>query len=445
MRAGHPLEVEVGMEFYSTDFEGVGGKLKTRFEDFVVEEITPNGRTLSIKEWPSTTEELSVEGKRDRYISFTLQKMGLSTIDVSRILASSLKIPIGQVTYAGLKDKRALTVQGMSVPSRTYELMKSLDLSNILLRELKYSHHPIRIGDLWGNHFKILLRDTEIDCDEVTETIHPLFSNPILNYFGMQRFGVTRPNTHLVGSSLVKRDFEQAIRLLLTTTSEFESNDLTEARLNLAEELNPTEEIIELFPKDFRYEKLVMRHLIKHEKDFKGAITKIPPQVLTLFVHSFQSYIFNRLISLRMKTGLSIQVPEQGDFIIQLNEPHSGRDSWLYVTEANLEERIEMVENGEYALAAPVPGYATKMPESRQTELLLGILKENELNLHDFRNPGNRFLDSSGGFHLVSIRLHNPEVNCTQNGLRICFSLRKGSYATVVMREIMKNHPINRV
>jgi tRNA pseudouridine13 synthase len=231
----------------------------------------------------------------------------------------------------------------------------------------------------------------------------------------------------------------------LTTTSEYEPEELTEARLNLAEDLKPTDEIIELFPRDFRYEKLVMKHLIKHENDYKGAISKIPSQVLTIFVHSFQSYIFNQLISLRVRNGLSIHAPEPGDFIIKLDETHSGRDSWLYVTEVNLEERIELVKKGEYALAAPVPGYATKIPPSKQSELLLKILDEEEVNLRDFRNPENRYLDSSGGLHLVSIKIHNPNVKCTKKGLQFCFSLRKGSYATVVMREIMKNNPINRV
>jgi tRNA pseudouridine13 synthase len=146
-----------------------------------------------------------------------------------------------------------------------------------------------------------------------------------------------------------------------------------------------------------------------------------------------------------MENGLSIHVPVPGDFIMKLDETHSGRDSWLFVTDSNLEERIEMVEQGEYALAAPVPGYATKMPQSKQTELLLKLLKEENVDLRNFRNPENRYLDSYGGLHLVSMRLHNPGIKCTQDGLQICFSLRKGSYATVVMREIMKNHPVNRV
>ncbi|MGD2073070.1 MAG: tRNA pseudouridine(13) synthase TruD [Candidatus Thorarchaeota archaeon] len=445
MRDGHPLEVAVGMEVYSTNFDGVGGKLKTRFEDFIVEEIKPTGEILRTQEWSSSNAKHHVEGERDRYISFTLQKMGLSTFDVSRILGSALKIPSNFITYAGLKDKRAITAQAMSIPSRFYDALKSLNLSNIALRDLKYSHHPVRIGDLWGNRFQILLRGLNVDCEEAVEKINPINTTPLLNYFGIQRFGVVRPNTYLVGLSLVKRKYEEAIHYLLTTTSEYESQELTEVRQKLANDLTPTEKIIDLFPKDLRYEKSVMKYLIKHENDYKGAISKIPPRVLTIFVHSFQSYIFNRLISLRAKKGLPIQEPIPGDFIIQLDETHSGRDSWLFVTEAKLEERLEQVKKGEYALASPIPGYATKIPESRQSELLSKILNDENVNLRDFRNAENRYLDSPGGLHLVSININNPRTECTKEGLRFSFSLRKGSYATIVMREIMKNNPINRV
>jgi tRNA pseudouridine13 synthase len=103
------------------------------------------------------------------------------------------------------------------------------------------------------------------------------------------------------------------------------------------------------------------------------------------------------------------------------------------------------VSKDEYGLAAPVPGYATKTPPSKQSELLSKILKDEQLNLLDFKNTENRSLDSPGGLHLVSMKLHKFESKCSPEGLQLCFRLRKGSYATVVMREVMKNHPINRV
>ncbi len=442
----HPLEKALGMELYTTDFPGIGGKLKTRFEDFVVEEITEEQTPLSVQDWPDSTERpRDIVGEPNRFATFTVQKMGLSTMDVATILAATLKISRNYVTYAGLKDKRAITTQSMSVPSKAVDSLLAIELSRIAIRDIHYTRHPIQIGDLWGNRFTILVKDITAECD-FSQIGDQLRKQPLLNYFGVQRFGVTRPNTHLVGKALMKRDFEDATRVMLCTTSEYEPEELTNVRLELSESLSPTEKVIDSFPEDLGYEKTVMKELIKHPGDFERAILKVPPRILTLQVHSFQSYIFNRLLSERVRLGLPVDRPEVGDFLIKLDETHSGRDTWLYVTETTLEERQRQVETGEYGLALPIPGYSTRLPAVKQSETLKQILKAENVRLTDFRNPKMKSLDSAGGFHLASIALPDLDLSRTDDdGLQARFSLRKGSYATVVMREIMKNHPINRV
>ncbi|MFW9964367.1 MAG: tRNA pseudouridine(13) synthase TruD [Candidatus Sifarchaeia archaeon] len=442
----HPLEKGLGMELYSTNFPGIEGKLKTRFEDFIVEEILANGTTLRMQEWSDSNERLSsLEGKSDRFVTFTLQKMGISTMGVTNILASSLRISRNHVTYAGLKDKRAITVQSMSVPANVAESLLALKLARIDIRDIHFTRHPVQIGDLWGNRFTILLKDITSDCETAIEAANQLQEKPLLNYFGIQRFGIVRPNTHLVGKALIKRDFEGAVRAILTTISEYESEELTNTRLELSKNLNPTENMIESLPEDMGYEKTVLKELMKHPDDYKRAVAKIPPRILTLQVHSFQSYLFNRLLSKRAKKGISVYVPEVGDFLIKLDETHSGRDTWLYTTESTIEERCQQVESGEYGLALPILGYSTRMPPTKQSDFIKQILKDENIKLSDFRDAKMKSLDSPGGFHLASIRLPDLETSCSNEGLLMRFSLRKGSYATVVMREIMKNHPINRV
>jgi tRNA pseudouridine13 synthase len=442
----HPLEKALGMELYSTDFPGIGGRLKIRFEDFVVEEISANQTALDVQDWPESTETPQIaKGESNRFVTFTVQKMGLSTMDVANIIAATLRISRNNITYAGLKDKRAITTQFMSVSSKAAESLLTLELSRIIIRDVHYTRNPVHIGDLWGNRFTILIREITSDCDSALEVASQLRERTLLNYFGVQRFGVTRPNTHLVGKALIKRDFEDAVRVMLSTTSEYESEELTNVRLQISENLTPTEKMIESFPEDMGYEKDVMRELLKHPGDFERAISKIPPRVLTLQVHAFQSYIFNRLLTRRVRLGLSVDSPEVGDFLIKLDETHSGRDIWLYVTESSLEERQSQVESAEYGLALPIPGYSTRLPSVKQSELVKQIMKDEDIWLTDFRNPKIRSLDSPGGLHLASIKIPDLSVSCSDEGLLARFSLRKGSYATIVMREIMKNHPINRV
>ncbi|MHA1905337.1 MAG: tRNA pseudouridine(13) synthase TruD [Candidatus Thorarchaeota archaeon] len=441
-----PIEVSMGMELYSTESSGIGGKLKHRYEDFRVEEITPEGDPLSLWEVEDSspvTSDVTISGERARHIKITLQKMGLSTLDVANILSAELKVSRNLVSYAGLKDKRAITVQAMTIPAKASELLGSIKLSNIWIRNPHYVKQRIQIGDLWGNQFTILLRDLNVDCKDAVDTCREIRKTPILNYFGVQRFGVVRPYTHLAGRCLVKRDFEGAVRIMLTKESEFESDELTSARRRLAEDISA--DVLENFPPDLSYERTILKYLSNHPGKYKEAFHKIPPRIQALFVHSYQSYLFNRLISSRIRDGLSISVPHPGDFLIQLNTTHSGRDSWVFASSRNIDEKKELVNSGQYGLAAPLPGYSTKTPPSRQTDLLNDLLENEDVILRDFRNQKNKDLDSPGGLHLVSIQLPSLSAECVDEGLLLRFNLRKGSYATVVMRELMKNHPINRV
>ena len=216
MKEAHPLETTVGIELYSTDCEGIGGRLKKRYEDFLVEEITPNNEILSFKDWVNRPlGEPMLQGKKTKYVNFTVQKMGLSTMDVSSIIGASLRLPRNLVGYAGLKDKRAVTVQRMSAPTRAASGLGSLESSNIEIRDIEYSRQLIQIGDLLGNRFTILLRDLEVSLDKALEVAEEVQSSPLLNYFGIQRFGIARPNTHIAGKHLIKRDFEGMIRSIL--------------------------------------------------------------------------------------------------------------------------------------------------------------------------------------------------------------------------------------
>jgi len=303
----------------------------------------------------------------------------------------------------------------------------------------------VQIGDLLGNRFTILLRDIDVSLDKALEVAEEVQSSQLLNYFGIQRFGIARPNTHIAGKHLVKRDFEGMIRSILCMPGEYENQELLDARAELAESLTPTEKIIDVFPKDLHYERTVMDELMKHPGEFKRAVTRIPSRILTLMVHAYQSYLFNRLLSTRVKSGMSHVIPELGDFLIALDETHSGRDSWLFVTETTLEERRQQVIDMKYTLALPSPGYATHLPPTKQSEMMKEILTAEGITFKDFRNPQMRSIDAPGGLHRTSIALSDWEASIQDEGLLVKFILRKGSYATVVLRELMKNHPINRI
>ncbi len=449
MNKPHPLELSIGMENYSTSFRGVGGVLKTRYEDFIVEEIDSRqdiaAATIPLDAPCIDPDEIMIEGvaNKARNVHFTLQKMGLATLDAASLLAASLKISRHMVTYAGLKDKRALTAQRMSIPKSASDRLKILNLSRVWIRDLSYSRRSINIGDLWGNQFRILLRKMNIECEEALEAIEELRKTPLLNYFGIQRFGVSRPFTHLVGKAVVKKNFQEAIQLILTTPSEYEPSQVGDIRHRILNE-GISEALIDELPPDLRYERQVARSLLKHPDDYELAFSRIPPRIQTLFVHAYQSYLFNRILSRRFQEGMPIFKPEVGDFLIRLDVAHTGRDDWLFVTERNHASMIKEVESGVYGLAGVIPGYTSKLPNTRQSQIIREILRSEDVELSSFRHANNPTLDSPGGLHLLSITLPDISGSCIKEGMNIEFKLRKGSYATVVLRELMKNSPMDR-
>jgi tRNA pseudouridine13 synthase len=230
---------------------------------------------------------------------------------------------------------------------------------------------------------------------------------------------------------------------MLTTSSIYESDEVREAREQIKDD-GVTEQLVDLLPKELRYEKHVAKSLVRNPRDYKTAFLRIPPRIQTLFVHAYQSYLFNLLLSKRFEEGIPLLEPQIGDFLIRLDQSHTGRDDWLYASERKIPELSPLVETGTYAVAGTIPGYASKLPNTRQTEQLRRLLSSEGVQLSDFKNNENQHLDSPGGLHLLSNLLSEITSECDEGDVIISFKLRKGCYATVVLREIMKNDPINR-
>ena len=98
----------VGLEVYGSSSLGIGGAVKQLPEDFVVEEVTPEGRVLELDA------DNSIEDARGEFTHFTLQKRNWETMRAVKEVSSRLKVSQRRLSFAGTKDKRALTTQRVS-------------------------------------------------------------------------------------------------------------------------------------------------------------------------------------------------------------------------------------------------------------------------------------------------------------------------------------------
>ncbi|OYT42287.1 MAG: tRNA pseudouridine(13) synthase TruD [Candidatus Altiarchaeales archaeon ex4484_43] len=390
------LEYSVGMELYKSNTEGIGGKIKQIPEDFLVEEIMPDGRVLELDKGVRFN-----EGERREYLHFTLQKYNWDTIRAIRVISNRLNVGKKRFGFAGTKDKRALTTQRVSVWNVSPEELRRVRIKDMTLRDFSYSDERITLGDLRGNRFTIVIRNLGLDDGTLRERINSVLNElngEIPNFFGVQRFGTIRPITHLVGREILKRNFKGAVMTYLADIYGGESEESREARKFLSE-TEDFQEALRRFPKHLGYELAMLNSLAKTPTDFIGALRRLPKKLRWMFVHAYQAYVFNKALSRYIREGAETEKLPLAGYEIKLDE----------ITSRILESEKISQENFKIS----------EMPELSSG----GVYRD-------------CFMDVKG-FEILDI--DKDELSEGKKKVTIRFSLSKGCYTTTVLREMMKN------
>ncbi len=452
----HPIEKEVGIETYLTQVPGVGGKLRVNYKDFIVEEITVENTILESltlnKENPA--HDLDLTNLSNRYSTYhvVLEKVNLETFTAIQKLAIFLHLPHKNIGYAGLKDKRAVTVQQISISGANPQLLTQFQSSGIYLNRIR-SGKPISLGDLNGNHFQIILRQLTESFDQTQKKIEQIkqqiLDSYIPNYYGPQRFGALRPITHLIGRSLLRGDFEAAIKIYLTALFSPEEKETQEIRTVLRDSW-PQADVI--FPKKYYYENRIIHFLKENHENFKKLFKKIfPPRYFLLFIHAYQSYLFNKLLSARITHAhLPFDQAFEGDSVAILNEYSLPTQVIYEVNSKNISYLNNAIKKGKAVVMAPLFGYDFDYSRHPLADYIAELLKQENFNVDLFKSSSNPSLDFKVIYRPI---LFKPkDFTITSEGspsssqgtpLKFTFSITKGSYATILLREFMKTNPLN--
>ena len=265
------LEHDLGMEVYSTQSEGIEGKTRFLLEDFVVEELLVNGALAQVD---PPTEEWKPSGEGQNLIC-VMVKQRWDTFLAVREVAKHLHISQKRVRFAGIKDTKALTAQHISLQNVQASDVLGLQIRDIEVYPRWFSHERMYSELIKGNRFHITIRNIDKpvsvikeNAQSVTKQIQKLGGVP--NFFGHQRFGTTRPNTHLIGKYLTRNDPKKAALEFLASPSVHEHEEARQARQQLQDTMN-FEEALEKFPWFLRYERSMLNYLTKNPTDFVGA------------------------------------------------------------------------------------------------------------------------------------------------------------------------------
>lgn len=331
----------------TADLPGIAGRIKVEPEDFEVEEIPaylPSGSGEFLY--------LRIE-KRDLGAQFFLKEV-----------ARRLGIAIGEVGSAGLKDRRAVTRQWISVPASAEASLAELDGNGLRVLEVSRHGNKLRAGHLHGNRFRIVVRETLPDALlRAVPIVERLRAHGLPNFYGRQRFG-RDGDTHRIGLDL----------------------------------LNGTGRPVR------------------------------NPFLRKLSLSAVQSALFNESLARRLADGLARNVLP-GDVMGKL--PFGG----IFVAEDVAAEqarfdRREIITQGPIFGAKMFPARADAA--AREAELLVA----HGLSAESFRGFG-KLLQGTRRHNLVY--LDDLTLETTREGVRLTFTLPAGSYATVLLAEIMKS------
>jgi len=440
------LERELGIEVYATQFRGIGGKIRQLLDDFVVEELLVDG---SLAEVSPMVEVLEPAGE-GRYLICVLVKRRWDTFLAVREVAERLRISQKRIRFAGIKDTKALTAQHISLQNVSPSKVLDLQIKDITVYPQRFSRDRMYSQLIQGNRFHITVRGIDYPASVieertkcVQEEIEKVGGVP--NFFGHQRFGTIRPNTHQVGKYLTRGDAERAALAFLAEPSIHEHPEAREARQQLQDTMDFVE-ALERFPRFLRYERFMLGHLTKYPTDFVGAFRELPRRLRKLFVQGYQSYLFNRFLSERIRRGIPLDEPQVGDYVNKLDEYGIPTEEWDQATSQNIQAMTAAVKERKLCVAAPLIGPDQPPSKGIQGEIEQVILEAEKVNPEQFKIPFMPEATAEGRvrailnpvWNLLQEEISDDSENTGKQMMKLGFTLNRGSYATVLLREFMK-------
>ena len=399
------------LPYLTRDFPGVAGVIKQRPEDFFVQEIP--------------LYEPSGEGE---HVYCEIQKVGLPTFDAVQQIARGLNVSTRDVGYAGMKDARAISRQVLSIWGTTPEAVMALRLPNVSVLWAARHGNKLRLGHLAGNRFAIKIRDVDpLRVTSLRPVLNVIEQRGMPNYFGEQRFGRRGDNDKL-GAALIRDDNEGVLKLLLGTPNgevddqfSFAARRAFDARDNAAS--------MKAWPRRAGMERRVLARLMKTHRP-SAAVRAVDEKVRRLWVSALQSRVFNDVVARRI---------EEVDRLFDGDLAYKHENGACFTVEDAAAEQARAA-NWEISPTGPLVGYRMSLPHGRPLEIEQATLAAVDLKPDDFRKAGKHKVKGARRPLRVRPTELRLEGGVDEHGahITVAFTLPSGSYATVLLRELMK-------
>ncbi|KAF0919142.1 hypothetical protein E2562_028444 [Oryza meyeriana var. granulata] len=364
-----------------------------------------------------------------KFIRFHLYKENKDTQEALGKIGNMLGLQPRSFGFAGTKDKRAVTTQQVTVFKVQANRLLALNrkLIGIKVGDFSYVKEGLALGQLMGNRFTITLRSVVAESEDVVKAaIDGLITSGFINYYGLQRFGSGSVPNHQVGAALLRGEWRNAVQLILDPR-EGECDGINKVREHFKEH-GDIGTALRNFPRYLITERAILQRLKKYPGNYLQALMAIPRTLRLMYVHSYQSYLWNHAASMRVeKYGISRVV--EGDLVYKKVSPFeqgavkvtSEDDGQTYSSEMDtccettlpeeMTQSVKMVDSEDLLkllytfedVVLPLPGLETLFPGNDVAGIYREIAKKDGIDLRESVHGVKDFSIASmkGGYRRV--------------------------------------------
>lgn len=383
-------------------------KLKRLPEDFRVTELTDVA--------PSAN---------GRHTLYRLTKRGIGTPEAIETLLRRWKLPRHRVSYGGLKDRHAVTVQHLTIERGPPHGLEQTDLSLQYLGRCERAFTP---ADIRANSFEIVLRSLDDQAlAAAMARIDSVRRDGVPNYFDDQRFGSVGPSGEFIGAAWIKGNYERCIWLALAEEHPFDRADEKAQKRILREQWNQWPECKRLLSRSHR--RSIVTFLADRPGDYRGAWARLNVDLRRLYLSAFQSELWNRLLAAQLRQSC----PASQLFDVELKTrpvPFFGE----------LDDTARAALHG---LQLPLPSARLKLDDGPLQELAARVVSDAGLEWRDLRVKYPRDSFFSKGWrnavtvpHDLTAVAASDELQPPRHKLTLRFVLPRGAYATILVKRL---------